>query len=107
MVVQVDNPANRHMHNGDKPVVTVIDAPGYLPKRYLYSDYEAQKRYNQMQMDIYETQKHTKAPDRRKFPTVLKILLGIGAVTLGVIFRKDIVKGIKTLFNKIFKKSHP
>ena len=100
MVVQVDNPANKHMHNGDMPVVKTIDAPGFLPKRYLYSDYEAQKRYNQLQMDIYETQKHVKTPDRTKFPTVLKILLGAGVVALGIIFRKDLAQ----LITKIFKK---
>ena len=100
MVVQVDNPANRHMHNGDTPVVKTIDAPGFLPKKYLYSDYEAQKRYNAMQMDIYETQKHTKAPDRRKFPTVLKIVLAAGTLALGIIFRKDLVKFVKGLFKK-------
>ena len=100
MVVQVDNPANKHMHNGDTPVVKTINAPGFLPKRYLYSDYEAQKRYNAMQLDIYETQKHTKAPDRRKFPTVLKIIIAAGTVTLGVIFRKDLPKFIKGIFKK-------
>ena len=100
MVVQVDNPANKHMHNGDTPVVKTINAPGFLPKRYLYSDYEAQKRYNAMQLDIYETQKHTKAPDRRKFPTVLKIVLAAGTLALGIIFRKDLVKFVKSLFKK-------
>ena len=100
MVVQVENPANKHMHNGDTPVVKTINAPGFLPKRYLYSDYEAQKRYNAMQLDIYETQKHTKAPDRRKFPTVLKIIIAAGTVALGVIFRKDLAKIIKGLFKK-------
>ena len=88
------------MHNGDTPVVKTINAPGFLPKRYLYSDYEAQKRYNAMQLDIYETQKHTKAPDRRKFPTVLKIIIAAGTVALGVIFRKDLAKFIKGLFKK-------
>ena len=100
MVVQVDNPANKHMHNGDLPVVKIISAPGFLPKRYLYSDYEAQKRYNQMQMDIYETQKNTKSPDRHKFPTVLKILLAAGTVAFGFIFRKDLAKFVKNLFKK-------
>jgi hypothetical protein len=100
MVVQVDNPANKHMHNGDTPVVKTIDAPGFLPKRYLYSDYEAQKRFNALQTDIYETQKHTKAPDRRKFPTVLKIIIAAGTLALGVIFRKDLAKFVKGLFKK-------
>jgi hypothetical protein len=100
MVVQVDNPANQHMHNGDTPVVKTIDAPGFLPKRYLYSDYEAQKRFNALQTDIYETQKHTKAPDRRKFPTVLKIIIAAGTLALGVIFRKDLVKFVRGLFKK-------
>ena len=103
MVVQVDNPANKHMHNGDTPVVKTVESTGYLPKRHLYSDYEAQKRYNQLQHDIYETQKNTKVPDRRKFPTILKIILGIGTITAGIIFRKDICKFVKKTFNKIFK----
>lgn len=100
MVVQVDNPANKHMHNGDTPIVKTVDAPGFLPKKYLYSDYEAQKRYNQLQMDIYESQKHVKAPDKRKFPAVLKIILGAGAIALGVIFRKDIWKFVTNIFKR-------
>lgn len=100
MVVQIDNPANRQMHNGDLPVVKNLEAVGYLPKRQLYSDYEAQKNFNQVQMDIYETQRRTKAPDRRKFPTILKILIPTTVVALGILFRKDLTKLVKNLFKK-------
>lgn len=100
MVVQIDNPANRQMHNGDFPVVKDLNAVGYLPKKQLYTDYEAQKNFNQIQMDIYETQKHTKVKSRQKFPAVLKITLSALAVTLGVIFRKDLTKFVKKLFKK-------
>ncbi len=100
MVVQVDNPANRNMHNGDKPVVSTVDAPGFLPKRQLYSYYEAEKQFKEVQQDIFEKQKKTKAPDKKKIPNIIKILLGAGVITTGIIFRKNIVSFIKNIFKK-------
>ena len=100
MVVQVDNPANRHMHNGDKPVVTTLNAPDWLPKRQLYSYVEADRQFKEVQQDIYEKQKHTKAPDRKEIPKIIKILAGAGIITAGIVFRKNIISFFKNLFKK-------
>jgi len=106
MVVEVPNPVNSYMHYGDRdPVVSVIDAPDYMPKRIWYSNNEANKTYNELQHDIYQTAKQTKKPKKGKFPTVLKIV-GAGIVVgLAIVFRKD----IGALLKKInpFKKSAP
>lgn len=98
MVEQVDNPANNHMHYGTKPPVGTISAPDRLPKKVVYSAKEAKQIYNQMQYDIYEKAAHTKKPDKRKFPTVLKILFGTIAAATALIFGKDIIKFIKKIF---------
>ncbi|MDE6139239.1 MAG: hypothetical protein K2F57_07190 [Candidatus Gastranaerophilales bacterium] len=99
MVVEIENPANKNMHYGDKLPVGVISAPERLPKRTLYSNYEAEKSYNQLQYDIYQSQKHTKPPKKGKFPTVLKILLGTITAGCAIIFKKDIFRFIKNIKN--------
>lgn len=106
MVVEIENPANKNMHYGDKVPVGVINAPDRLPKKFIYSNYDAEKRYNELQYDIYQTQKHTKPPKKGKFPTVLKIILGTVAVACAVIFKKDILKYIKN-FKNPFRRSIP
>lgn len=98
VVEQIDNPANKHMHYGDKPPIGVISAPDKLPKRVLYSNAQAERMYNEMQYDLYQSEKHTKPPKKGRFPTILKIIIGAAGVTLGVIFRKDITKYLKKIF---------
>lgn len=104
MVVEIDNPANKNMHYGDKLPVGIITAPDRLPKRVLYSNYDAERRYNELQYDIYQDQKHTKPPKKGNIPTVLKIILGTAIAGCAVIFRKDILKFIKN-FKNPFRKS--
>lgn len=101
MVVEVTNPQNQHMHYGDKPAVGVIDAAEKLPNRILYTNAEANKIYNELQYDIYQTAKHTKKPSKGKFPTILKILGGVLVVGTAIVFRKKIVSGCKMIFGKI------
>lgn len=100
VVEQIDNPANRNMHYGDKVPVGTISAPNSLPKRVLYSNKEAERIYNEMQYDIYQTQKHTKKPSKGKFPMVLKILIGAGLLAGIVTCRKNLLSRLKGLFTK-------
>ncbi len=106
MVVEIENPANKNMHYGDKQPVGVITAPDRLPKRTLYSNIEAERMYNQLQYDIYETQKHTKPPKKGDFPTVLKFVTGTLTAGAAIVFRKDIFKFLKNLKNP-FKRTIP
>ncbi len=92
MVVQIENPANKSMHYGDEVFAKNLSMPDKLPKKMLYSDREAEQRYNEIQADIFQKQKKAKPKEVVKFPMVLKILLGVGA-TLALLF-----KG-KTIFN--------
>jgi len=103
MEVEVKNPLNKVMHNGDAPVVTTIQAPQTLPSRILYSGYDARMQYEQLEKDIYDGIKKAKKRDYHKFPTVLKILLGVGALASCVIFRKNIVSSVKNFFKTLFK----
>lgn len=107
MVEQIDNPANRNMHYGDRPVVGVIGAPDRLPKKTLYSPQEADKVYNELQYDLYQSEKHTKPPKKGSFPLVLKIIFGAGALAFGIAFRKDLSKFLKKIFKNPFKKTSP
>ncbi len=101
MVDQVDNIANKQMHHGNKTPVGVIQAaPQSLPKKVIYSGKEAMDLYNKLQYDIYQSELHTKAKDKRKFPTVLKIVFGTLATASAIIFRKDIVKFVQNIFKK-------
>ena len=100
MVDQVDNIANKQMHNGNRTPVGVLTTPQTLPKKVIYSGKEAMQLYNKLQYDIYQSELHTKAKDKRKFPTVLKIVFGILATASAIIFRKDLIKFIKNIFHK-------
>ena len=71
MVEQIDNPANKIMHYGSTNV-GVLYPPDKLPKVQVYSYKEGEQIYNQMQYDLYQTQKQAKAPEKHKFPTILK-----------------------------------
>ncbi|CDE99951.1 unknown [Clostridium sp. CAG:813] len=50
--LQVDNPANKQMHYGQTSV-GILTPPNRLPKVLVYSGIEAQKRYDDMQHDLY------------------------------------------------------
>ena len=98
VVEQISNPANKHMHYGDKPPIGVINAPDKLPKKVVYSNEQAERIYNEMQYDLYQSEKHAKPPKKGEFPTVLKIIIGGVGLTLGITFRKDITKYLKKIF---------
>lgn len=98
VVEQINNPANKQMHYGDKPPIGVVNTPNKPPKKVLYSNAEAERLFNELQYDIYQSQKHTKAPKKGKFPTVLKIILGSLGLCSAVIFRKDLIKLVKKVF---------
>lgn len=99
MVEQIDNPANKAMHYGS-PNVGILNPPDKLPTVTLYSPTEAEKQYNKMQYDIYDKQQHTKAPDKHKFPKILKILGGIIGIGTVLIFGKNLLKYAKGLFKR-------
>ncbi len=102
MEVEVTNPANSPMHYGDKPPVGVISAPDALPNRILYTNVSANKTYNDIQYDIYQTQKnHGKRVKKSQVKKSLLILCGITTVALAIAFRKDIASFGKNVFNKI------
>ena len=102
MVVEVTNPANNNMHYGDKPAVGIISAPDALPNRVLYTNAEANRTYNDLQYDIYQTQKvHDRLIKKPKPKTLLKIAGAIVVVTLGIVFRKNIVSFGKNVYSKI------
>mgnify|MGYP007099290598 FL=1 len=94
--LQVDNPANKAMHYRQTSV-GILNPPDRLPKVTVYSGVEAQKRYDEMQHDLYISEKRAKKYEKRGFPTILKIIGG-GAIIAGIIkCRKNIWKGIKKL----------
>lgn len=100
MVVQIDNPANKSMHYGDEVFVKNLKMPDKLPSKTLYSDREAEQRFNQIQADIFEKQKHAKPKEVTKFPMILKILL-LGSSALALLFKgKSIFKGLKNIFTR-------
>jgi len=103
MEVEVNNPVNKIMHNGDSPVVTRIQAPQTLPSQILYSGYDARIQYEQLEKDVYDGIKKAKKKDPHKFPTILKILLGAGVITSAVVFRKNILKFCTNFVKTIFK----
>ena len=99
MKVQVDNPLNRPMHNGNGQLITgVLPAPNALPYQVLYSGYEQSQIYNGMVRDLYQHQKSA-SPKKKGMPTIIKIILGVlGAMALYAVVKPSAVK----LFNKIF-----
>ena len=100
MVVQIDNPANKSMHYGDQVFAKDLTMPDKLPTKTLYSDREAEQRYNQIQADIFQKQKKAKPKEIIKFPMILKILLGVGG-TLAVLFKgKTIFKWVKDVLTR-------
>lgn len=109
MVVEVSNPANSNMHYGDKPAVGVISAPDKLPNRVLYTNVQANREYNEIQYDIYKTQKeHDRMIKKPKSKKSWFVIIGAAAlITTAVIFRKKIGTVCSSVFGKIknlFKK---
>jgi hypothetical protein len=104
VVEQIENPANRAMHYGDKPPVGVIKAPERLPKKVVYSNAEANKSFNQIQYDIYMDEKNAR-PRKIKFPAILKILIGASAIAGIVLCRKEIGSFIHKYLKNPFKKT--
>ena len=103
MEVEVTNPANSPMHYGDKPPVGVIDAPDALPNRVLYTNVEANRTYNDMQYDIYQTQKeHDRLLKKPKnWKKWLTVLAAAALVTAAVIYRKNILSFGKSVVAKV------
>ena len=102
MVVEVSNPINKTMHNGDMPPVTIIEAADKLPNTVLYTNVEANRIYNNLQYDIYQTQKEhdrtLNSPKKRTGLIVATIFTGI--VITGILFRKNISKLISSIFKR-------
>lgn len=99
MVEQVENPANKLMHYGTSNV-GVIKPPDRLPRVVVYSPFEAEKEYNKMQFDLYQSEKKTKKYEKHKFPMILKIIGGIIVASALFVCRKEILKPIKALFKR-------
>lgn len=74
--LQVDNPLNTTMHYGkDAHISGVVEAPAFLPVSQLYSGTQCAKVYNQMQKDLYVSQKGA-APKKKGTPQIIKIVGG-------------------------------
>ncbi len=99
--LQVENPSNASMHYGNAPVFPgAVPAPNSVPAPNIYSGAESIKIYNQMQMDLYESQKKQK-PKKKGLPKILKILGGAFATyLLYAVAKPSVVKA----FNKIFRR---
>lgn len=97
--LQTENPLNKQMHYGKPLNVGILNPPDKLPKVVVYSESEANRRYNNIQHDLYIDQKNAPAYKKKKgFPAILKILGGLAAAASLIIFRKDIIKYFKKLF---------
>lgn len=79
MTVVCSNPVNSGMMN--PPLnVGVLNVPNSHPNVQLYSDRQAEKDFQQMDIDIYQNrQKYSPIKDK-KVPASLWILLGMGGL---------------------------
>ena len=94
----VENPANKSMHYGDKPIVGVLDIPDKSPVKRPYNYFEAQALYNSLQMDSWEKQQHANPENAKKgVPKIIKLALG-ALVAVPIIFMG--VKGVQKLIAK-------
>lgn len=98
--LQVDNPANKHMHYGVYNPVGILTPPDKLPVVVVYSPIDGQRQFNTMEKDVYAAQQSATKLKTYKFPTILKIIGGVLIVSAGILFRKDISKFVKKLFNR-------
>lgn len=103
MEAEVTNPANKHMHYGYTPVITVVQAPDKLPSRIIYSGIEGRKQFARLENDMYDGIKHAKPMEKHKFPAVLKWFFVLTAAASALIFKKDIVKFFKKTIKNPFK----
>ncbi len=73
----VENPANNFMHNGNKPLVGVVDFPNRLPINRPYNYFDAQATYYNLQNDIWQKQKIANPQNVKKgVPKIIKIAAG-------------------------------
>ena len=77
--LRVENPENRPMHYGDFTVGR-LNPPDYIPKYRLYSYFDGEKRYNEIQHDLYESSKKAKPKKKTSTPLILKIAAGIAVL---------------------------
>ena len=99
--VQVENPLNKPMHYGNqRPEVGVVQDPGRLPAKNLYSGYEQSQIYNALTQDLYTSQKKTKARSR-KTPKIIKIALWLlGARILYAVAKPPVAKVLRKIFRR-------
>ena len=94
----VENPANKPMHYGDKPLVGVLDIPDKSPVKRPYNYFEAQALYNSLQMDSWEKQQHANPENVKKgVPKIIKLALG-ALIAVPLIFMG--VKGVQKIIAK-------
>lgn len=94
----VENPANKPMHYGDKPIVGVVDFPDRLPVRRPYNYFEAQALYNDLSQDVWIQQQNANHERVKKgVPKIIK--LAVGAL-IAIPFVLMGVKGIKKIIAK-------
>ena len=94
----VENPANKPMHYGEKPLVGVIDFPD-IPNRRPYNYFETQAMYDNFTRDMQVKVQHAN-PDKFKkgIPKIIKIALGaLLAAPLVILGAKGIRKIISLL----------
>ena len=94
--LNVENPANKYMHNGNQTLVGVLNPPQKPLIKKLYSYFDGQKLYNDLQYDVWV--KSEKAhPKKKGVPTIIKLCTGVLAVGALVLCG---TKGIKALIAK-------
>lgn len=95
----VENPSNKQMHYGDKPIVGVVDFPDKLPVRRPYNYFEAQTLYNGIMNDVFIQQQQANPQKVKKgVPKIIKIALGAMIAAPFVLMG---VKGVKKLITKL------
>ncbi len=68
---------NSHMKT-PKWNVGVLNVPNSHPNVVLYSPQQAEREFNQMDVDIYQSRQKYSYLDNKKTPTSLWVLLGLG-----------------------------
>ena len=97
--LSVENPANKPMHYGDKPIVGVFSPPEKLPHKTVFSATKEIERFNQIQQDIFFAQSKA-TPKKKGTPKIIKIALGTIAAWLAYVAVKE---PIGKFLKKIFK----
>lgn len=82
---------NQNMNN--PPLrVGVLVAPDSHYKPRLYSDAVAQRNFNLMSRDIYQSVKHSKNRNEKKTPLSVFVFLGLGLLAFAFPFIRKIFK---------------